>query len=113
MSGNESRLQALRAAMEAVDSELVTRLGHRQALAAEIGALKGQAGLPVLDPAREAGVVRRAVELGRTHGLADGLVRDIFWRLIAAARGIQTAGPDRGSRGERDVTDPVVGSSNP
>lgn len=99
MSGNESRLQALRAAMEAVDAELVTQLGHRQALAAEIGALKGLAGLPVLDPAREAGVVRRAVELGREAGVSEGLIRDLFWRIVAGAREIQLEGSRSGRPG--------------
>ena len=61
-------------------------VGERKALVLEIGRLKTQAGLPVLDPAREATVVRRAAELAREKGVDEELTRDVIWRIIASAR---------------------------
>jgi chorismate mutase len=45
--------------------------------------------MPVLDPGREAQVVRGAVERARELGLDEEMTRDIFWRIIAAARSAQ------------------------
>ena len=52
----------------------------------EIGQVKSEEGLPVLDPAREAAVVRRAAALAREKGVDEELVRDVIWRIIASAR---------------------------
>lgn len=96
MSTNaDDELLALRSSLEAVDAELVRLLGERQALAAKIGAVKRRAALPIMDPEREAAVVRRVVELGRSAGVPEGLVRDLFWRLLAGAREAQGGGDDQ------------------
>ncbi|HEY8469126.1 MAG TPA: chorismate mutase [Longimicrobiales bacterium] len=93
------RLEELRRAIAALDSELVDLLARRLRLATEIGEIKKQLGLPVLDPAREAEVVRRGAVLARERGVDPELVRDLLWRIIAQARGVQDAQPVRG--GER------------
>jgi chorismate mutase len=49
-------------------------------------------GLPTLDPAREAEVIRRAASIAREHGLPDEKVRDIFWHIIGLSRGAQLEG---------------------
>ncbi|MBX6366066.1 MAG: chorismate mutase, partial [Gemmatimonadetes bacterium] len=59
-----------------------------------IGAANRAAGLPTLDPAREAAVVRRAGALAREHGLEAEAVRGIFWHLIGLSRRAQAE--DRG-----------------
>ena len=46
-------LNALRREIDGIDAELVTLLKRRMAAAAEIAALKGANGLPVLDSERE------------------------------------------------------------
>ncbi|MEX2609644.1 MAG: chorismate mutase [Gemmatimonadota bacterium] len=92
MSDRESlqaRLDELRAAIAAVDGELVDVLARRIATAAEIGRVKGELGLPVMDPAREAEVVRRAAELARERGVDAEMVRDVVWRVMHGARGVQ------------------------
>lgn len=75
--------------LEALDRELIALLGRRVERSREIGALKRVAGLPTLDPAREAEVIRRAAAMAREHGLPDEKVRDIFWHIIGLSREAQ------------------------
>lgn len=75
--------------IEGLDRELVSLLANRVALSKEIGAMKKVAGLPTLDPAREAEVIRRAASMAREVGLSDEKVRDIFWHVIGLSRAVQ------------------------
>lgn len=91
-SSRDAALDALgkcRQQIEAIDRELITLLAKRVALSKEIGAMKKVAGLPTLDPAREAEVIRRAASLARDTGLSDEKVRDIFWHVIGLSRAVQ------------------------
>lgn len=85
----EERLRSLRDRIAAADEALVDLLADRLALARAIGEVKRELGLPVLDPAREAEVVRRAAERARARGVDPELVRDVVWRIMAQARGAQ------------------------
>lgn len=85
----EARLDALRTRIAEVDRRLIDLVGERRDLALEIGAVKQALGLPVMDPAREAGVVRKAAEQAREAGVDEELVRDVVWRIIASARQAQ------------------------
>jgi chorismate mutase / prephenate dehydrogenase len=85
----EGRLEALRARIVQVDDELIGLLGLRLGLVLEVAREKEALGLPVLDPPREARVVRRAAERARELGVDQELVRDVIWRIIAAARQAQ------------------------
>jgi chorismate mutase / prephenate dehydratase len=80
---------ALRAEIERIDRALIGLIAERVTVARRVGAAKRAAGLPTLDPAREAAVVRRAGELAREAGLADEDVRYIFWHLIGLSRRAQ------------------------
>jgi chorismate mutase len=83
-------LDGVRHAIEELDRSIILALAERMQLARAAAAAKRGAGLPTLDPAREAAVVRRAAELAREHCLpADG-VRDIFWQVIGLCRRAQT-----------------------
>jgi len=82
-------LRKCRQQIESIDHEIVTLLAKRVALSKEIGAMKKVAGLPTLDPAREAEVIRRAASLARDTGLNDEKVRDIFWHVIGLSRAAQ------------------------
>ena len=83
---SQERLNRLRDAIEALDSELVRLMEERRALVIEVGRIKKELGLPVMDPTREAAVVRRAATLARNQGGDEELVRDVLWRIIASAR---------------------------
>ena len=90
-----ARLEELRDRIIAVDDEIIKLIGERRDLALEIGRMiKESLGLPILDPAREARVVRRVAERSRALGVDEELTRDVIWRIISSAR--QTQG-ERGS----------------
>lgn len=86
------RLRAMRTRIEQVDREIVGLIAERVQLAREVGAAKRELGLPTLDPAREAVVVRRAGELAREAGVGDEDVRYVFWHLIGLSRRAQLEG---------------------
>ena len=87
--GGGPELARLRDRILEVDEELVRLVGERRELVLAVGRLKEARGLPVLDPGREARVVRRAAELARAEGIDEELVRDVIWRIVASAREAQ------------------------
>jgi chorismate mutase len=97
---SRERLDELRQRIEALDAELVRLIAERRELVIEIGRVKAELGLPVLDPTREAAVVRRAAALARDSGGDEEMVRDVIWRIIASARDEQEGrsrwGPPQG-----------------
>ena len=86
----EERLEELRDRIIAVDDEIIRMIGERRDLVLDIGRLKESLGLPVLDPAREARVVRRVAERSRALGVDEELTRDVIWRIISSARQTQS-----------------------
>jgi chorismate mutase len=84
-----SELSEIRKEIERIDRSLIELIAQRVALARRVGAVKRSAGLPTLDPPREAAVVRRAGALAREAGLDDEDVRYIFWHLIGLSRRMQ------------------------
>lgn len=99
----EGRLDELRHELEALDGELIRLVGLRRGLVLEVGRVKAEMDRPVLDPVREARVVRRAAERAREAGVDEELVRDVIWRIMASAREAQTGrsgwGPPETSEG--------------
>ncbi len=91
------RLEVLRDRIVELDDQLIDLVGARRELVLEIGEVKRALGLPVLDPGREAKVVRRAASRSREKGVDEELTRDVIWRIIASARqaqeGEQSWGP--------------------
>lgn len=83
-------LERLRDEIEQLDAMLIQLIGQRVEAARSAGRRKRAEGLPAVDPAREAAVVRRAAGLARSAGLPEEDVRDVFWRLIAMSRRVQT-----------------------
>ena len=51
--------------------------------------IKRAAGLPILDPQREAEVIRRAVTTAREHDLPVEAVREMFWHVVGLSRRAQ------------------------
>lgn len=85
----EATLDGLRRRIVELDGRLIALVGERRELVLEVGRVKAALGVPVLDPAREAAVVRRAAEAAREAGVDEELVRDVVWRIIASARQAQ------------------------
>ncbi|NIR79133.1 MAG: prephenate dehydrogenase/arogenate dehydrogenase family protein, partial [Gemmatimonadetes bacterium] len=67
----------LRAELDRLDRRIVHLLARRLRLARRIGRRKREEGAPVLDPAQEAAVIRRAAMRARERGLAEEPVRRI------------------------------------
>lgn len=82
-------LARCRGEIERVDAAILDLLAERVRLGESIGAAKRAAGLPVLDPKREAAVIRAAAEGATARGLPADAVREIWWRIVALARGAQ------------------------
>ena len=89
-AGAQARLEELRERIIAVDDEIIQLIGERQDLVLEIGRIKESLGLPILDPTREARVVRRVAERSRALGVDEELTRDVIWRIISSARQTQS-----------------------
>lgn len=85
----DEALTRLRTRIEEIDRAVVQLLAERVELARRVGPMKQRAGLPTLDPTREAAVVRRAGSLAREAGIDDEEVRGIFWRVIGLCRRAQ------------------------
>lgn len=82
-------IDSLRIRIEKTDDLLLALLQRRMRLARVIGNAKHAAGLPVLDPAREARVVRRVAVRARELGMPAEEVRSLFWNIIALCRSEQ------------------------
>jgi len=102
----KDRLEELRSRIVQVDDTLIRLVGDRRDLALEVGRVKRTLGLPVLDPAQEARVVRRAAERARAMDVDEELARDVIWRIIAAARQVQE---NRSTWGPGDMPAPPSG----
>lgn len=82
-------LVRFRREIEAIDRHIVELLAKRVALGRRTGALKRAAGMPILDAAREAQVIRRAVTIAREHDVPPEPVREIFWHIVGMSRRVQ------------------------
>lgn len=86
-------LDEVRVRISGIDDELIRVIGERHDLVLEVARAKEVLGLPVMDPGREATVVRRAAEKARELGVDEEMTRDVIWRIIAAARSAQEERP--------------------
>ncbi|MDA1081851.1 MAG: chorismate mutase [Gemmatimonadetes bacterium] len=82
-------IESLRRRIERTDDAMLVLLRRRMRLARAIGKAKQVSGTPVLDPAREARVVRRIAASAREHGMPAEEVRSLFWSIIALCRSEQ------------------------
>ena len=84
-----AELANCRTHIEEIDLKLVALLAERMALGQRTAGLKRAAGLPILDPGREAEVIRRAVVAAREKDLPTEPVRQIFWHIVGLSRRAQ------------------------
>jgi chorismate mutase len=84
-----AELARCREDIERIDNEIVALLADRLTVGKRTGALKRVAGLPILDPTREAAVIRRVTGVAREAGLPAEPVREVFWQIIGMSRHAQ------------------------
>jgi chorismate mutase len=84
-----AELARCRTEIEEIDRRLIALLAERVALGRKTAKIKRAAGLPILDPQREAEVIRRAVTTAREHDLPVEAVREVFWHVVGLARRAQ------------------------
>jgi len=86
-----NELVGCRAEIERIDNAIVALLAERIEIGKRTGALKRAAGLPILDPTREAAVIRRVTEVARGAGLPPEPIREVFWQIVGMSRRSQEA----------------------
>lgn len=88
--------------IEDIDNQIVTLLSRRLALGHRIAELKRAAELPILDPTREAAVIRRVTGVARDAGLPTEPVREVFWQIVGMSRRAQEEGVAATRQPKRD-----------
>jgi chorismate mutase len=96
-------LSTCRQEIESIDNDLVELLARRLRLGQRIAELKRIAELPILDPTREAAVIRRVTMVAREAGLPTEPVREVFWQIVGMSRRAQEESDARarGAKPER------------
>jgi chorismate mutase len=84
-----TELARCRDEIERIDRQIVDLLAARLTLGKKTGELKRAAGLPILDPTREAAVIRRAAAAAREIGVPAEPVREVFWQIVGMSRRVQ------------------------
>lgn len=88
-----AELAQCRSEIEDIDRRIVGLVAERVAIGRRTAMLKRAAGLPILDPQREAEVIRRAVTTARQHDLPLEAVREMFWHVVGLSRRAQEETP--------------------
>lgn len=84
-----AELAQCRDEIERIDNDILGLLARRLTLGKRTGDLKRAAGLPILDPTREAAVIRRITGVARDIGLPTEPVREIYWQIVGMSRRVQ------------------------
>ena len=87
-----STLLEARAQIDAVDQELVELLARRTQLSLRAGRAKAELGAPVLDPHREAALLRDRRAWAEAAGLNPESVEGVFQAILRASRSSQGQG---------------------
>ena len=78
-------LARLRAELDVVDDDLLSAVARRQAIVAEIGALKAREGLGLFDRTRERAVFDRVRTRAEGHGLSATVAERLYHVLVEAS----------------------------
>ncbi|MBL8314334.1 MAG: prephenate dehydratase [Rubrivivax sp.] len=89
MAAGSPELLALRAAIDALDRELLALLNRRAALALQVGELKKRDGSPVFRPEREAQVIE-GLKTANPGPLANDSVAPIWREVMSACRALES-----------------------
>jgi prephenate dehydrogenase len=83
------RRHDLRAGIDRFDKQILGVLGHRLEMARKIGKLKVHQALPVVDPERERRMLHERQEWGKSLGLREDLVEELFAVILRHSSRIQ------------------------
>ena len=75
--------------LDELDSELIRLVARRLELGLRAAAIKAQANLPILDPAREEKVIAQARNWARKADLPEDEVAEIFRKLVSLSGNAQ------------------------
>lgn len=81
----EGRIAELRHTIDNIDAKLIELLGLRLRHCLEVGRLKREFDMPVMQPGRVTQVIERAVIAGQSHGLHPQFARDTWTMIINEA----------------------------
>ena len=87
-TGPDHRILNIRNAIDAVDRRIIALLQERATLAREIGRVKKELGLPVLDPGRE-GRIREKLSTGPQGPMDASQLSRIYEMIMAESRRLQ------------------------
>jgi chorismate mutase len=76
------QLLQLRAQIDVVDAQLVSLLGQRFGLTAQVGVLKKETGLEARDPERERLQIEKVRKLATDSGVDPDFVENLFQSLL-------------------------------
>jgi chorismate mutase/prephenate dehydratase len=86
--GEQQAMSGHREEIDQIDEQILALLLKRQGVAVEIGRLKRELGMDVLDQTREQKVLRRLTSKGQGNLNAE-TIRNIFSEIMSAARSVQ------------------------
>ncbi len=86
---NVDELARCRRQIDELDAELIRLVARRLELGLLAAAIKKEAGVPILDPAREAKVIAQARAWARESELPEDEVAEIFRRLVSLSGNAQ------------------------
>ena len=76
--------------IQAIDRQIFELLGNRMKLALQIGGLKKETGIPVIDAEREEKLRKDYVSYGRKHGLSQEFVERLLEVILDESKRIQS-----------------------
>jgi chorismate mutase / prephenate dehydratase len=97
------RLEELRIETDAIDTEIMALLNKRVTLAVEIGNIKANAGMPVVDVGNAIRILNRVSKMNEGLMRAD-TVESIFRPILEESRRIQREACERLALVEEDVS---------
>ncbi len=84
----DQRILNIRSAIDTVDQRIIELLQERASLACEIGKVKREIGMPILDPARE-GKIRRKLAEGAKGPMEAAALTRIYEVIMTESRRLQ------------------------
>lgn len=83
------KLDRLRAEIEKMDAEIIKKIAARSAIVKQIGQAKKEAGIAVLDPARETHLLQQYQSLAQENQLDPIFIQHLFEMIFSYSRNLQ------------------------